>query len=402
MSKPLLEFNDRGIYCAAGNFYIDPWRPVKNAVITHAHSDHARWGSQKYLAHTLSREVLKYRLGNIDLETIDFNQPVSLNGVQISLHPAGHIIGSAQVRVEYKGEVWVVSGDYKVEDDGISEPFEPVKCHSFISECTFGMPVYKWRPQQEIFDGMNNWWRQNVEEGKTTVLVGYSLGKAQRILQGLDLSIGNVYTHGVIENTNEALRRNGVKLKPTQKVTADSNREEMRKGLIICPPSSVGTPWMRKFYPYSFGYCSGWMALRGAKRRRAADRGFVLSDHADWEGLIGAIKATECETVYLTHGYTASFSRYLTEIGYDAHEAHTIYGGDEVNEADEDPVKLVNDDGEVFSEAGAAADGGSDSEDLEVTEINGGKEKLKVFKPPLTDAEKSIALKKAKRLGGAL
>ena len=402
MSKPLLEFNDRGIYCAAGDFYIDPWRPVKNAVITHAHSDHARWGSQKYLAHTLSREVLKYRLGNINLETIDFNQPVNLNGVQISLHPAGHIIGSAQVRVEFKGEVWVVSGDYKVEDDGISEPFEPVKCHSFISECTFGMPVYKWRPQQEIFDGMNNWWRQNVEEGKTTVLVGYSLGKAQRILQGLDLSIGNVYTHGVIENTNEALRRNGVKLKPTQKVTADSNREEMRKGLIICPPSSVGTPWMRKFYPYSFGYCSGWMALRGAKRRRAADRGFVLSDHADWEGLIGAIKATECETVYLTHGYTASFSRYLTEIGYDAHEAHTIYGGDEVNEADEDPVKLVNDDGEVFSEAGAAADSGSDGEDLEVTEINGGKEKLGALKPSLTDAEKSIALKKAKRLGGAL
>ena len=402
MSKPLLEFNDRGIYCAAGNFYIDPWQPVKNAVITHAHSDHARWGSQKYLAHTLSREVLKYRLGDIDLETVDFNQPVNLNGVQISLHPAGHIIGSAQVRVEYKGEVWVVSGDYKVEDDGISEPFEPVKCHSFISECTFGMPVYKWRPQQEIFDGMNNWWRQNVDEGKTTVLVGYSLGKAQRILQGLDLSIGSVYTHGVIENTNEALRRNGVKLKPTQKITADSNREEMRKGLIICPPSSVGTPWMRKFYPYSFGYCSGWMALRGAKRRRAADRGFVLSDHADWEGLIGAIKATECETVYLTHGYTASFSRYLTEIGYDAHEAHTIYGGDEVNEADEDPVKLVNDDGEVFSEAGAAADGGSDTEDLEVTVINGGKEKLRALKPSLTDAEKSIALKKAKRSGGAL
>ncbi|MEO8796023.1 MAG: DNA ligase-associated DEXH box helicase, partial [Daejeonella sp.] len=185
-------------------------------------------------------------------------------------------------------------------------------------------------------------------EGKTTVLVGYSLGKAQRILQGLDLSIGRVFTHGVIENTNEALRRNGVQLNETTRVTPESDRDEMRKGLILCPPSSVGTPWMRKFYPYSFGYCSGWMALRGAKRRRAADRGFVLSDHADWDGLLQAIKATECETVYLTHGYTASFSRYLAEIGYDAHEAHTLYGGDEANELDEDPVKLVDAEGDVI------------------------------------------------------
>ncbi|MBC7743847.1 MAG: ligase-associated DNA damage response exonuclease [Flavobacterium sp.] len=393
MSRPLLEFNEKGIFCSAGNFYIDPWRPVKYAVITHAHSDHAKWGHQKYLAHKLSHEVLKYRLGNIDLEIIDYNEPIHINGVTISLHPAGHIIGSAQIRVEYKGEVWVVSGDYKVEDDGISTPFEPVKCHSFISECTFGMPVYKWRPQQEIFDGINNWWRLNVEEGKTTVIVGYSLGKAQRILQGLDLSIGNVYTHGVIENTNEALRRDGVKLNPTQRATFESNKDEMRKGLIICPPSSVGTPWMRKFYPYSFGYCSGWMALRGAKRRRAADRGFVLSDHADWGGLVQSIKATGCETVYLTHGYTASFSRYLCDIGYDAHEAHTLYGGDEISELDENPVKLVNEYGEIIE---PVDDAEKNSADKEIIILE------KPSKIGLTDSEKAIALKKAKRMGGAL
>lgn len=392
-AKPLLEFNDNGIFCSAGNFYIDPWRPVKNAVITHAHSDHAKWGHENYLAHTLSREILKYRLGDIKLETLDYGQPVSLAGVQISLYPAGHIIGSAQVRVEYRGEIWVVSGDYKLEDDRVCKPFEPVKCHSFISECTFGMPVYKWRPQQEIFDNMNKWWLRNIDEGKTSVLVGYSLGKAQRILQGLDLSIGNVYTHGVIENTNAALRENGVTLNPTIRVTADTNREEMRKGLVLCPPSSVGTPWMRKFYPYSFGYCSGWMALRGAKRRRAADRGFVLSDHADWDSLIEAIKSTDCESVYLTHGYTAPFSRYLAEIGYDAHEAHTLYGGDEANELDEDPVELVNEQGEVI-----------DRPEILDTESAADEEPVpaRLNRRSLSDAEKSDALKKAKKAGGAL
>ena len=243
--------------------------------------------------------------------------------------PAGHVIGSAQVRVEYKGEVWVVSGDYKVEDDGISTPFEPVKCNSFISECTFGMPVYTWEPQKKIFDGINMWWKHNLEQGIATVLVGYSLGKAQRILQNLDMSLGRVFTHGVIENTNEALRRNGIVLNPTTRITQETPKEEIKKGLVIAPPSSVGTPWMRKFQPYSFGYCSGWMAIRGAKRRRAADRGFVLSDHADWPGLISAIEATGCESVYLTHGYTATFSRYLTEIGFDAREVHTLYGDDE-------------------------------------------------------------------------
>ena len=327
--KPLLEFTDKGIYCAKGNFYIDPWKPVDDAVITHAHADHAYTGHKRYLAHHLSREVLYYRLGDIQLQTVEYGETVMKNGVQISMFPAGHVIGSAQIRVESQGQVWVVSGDYKVEDDGVCTPFEPVPCHHFISECTFGLPIYKWKPQSETFNEVNRWWKQNQENNLATVIVGYSLGKAQRILQNLDLSIGKVYTHGVIENTNEALRRNGIVLQTTERITPESIKEEVRKGIIIAPPSSVGTPWMRKFQPYSFGYCSGWMALRGAKRRRAADRGFIMSDHADWDGLVSAIDATGCEKVYLTHGYTASFSRYLAEIGFDAHEVHTLYGGEE-------------------------------------------------------------------------
>jgi putative mRNA 3-end processing factor len=318
--KPLLEFTDRGIYCARGKFYIDPWKPVDDAVITHAHADHAYWGHKHYLAHHLSKQVLLYRLGDIQLQTVGYGEKIVKNGVEISLFPAGHVIGSAQIRIEYQGEVWVVSGDYKVEDDGISTPFEPVRCHHFISECTFGMPVYQWKPQVQVFDDMNSWWRSNLDNNLATVVVGYSLGKAQRILQNLDLFNGKVYTHGAIENVNQALRNNGVHLHPTERITPDTPKEEIRKGIVLAPPSSVGSAWMRRFGPYNF----------------------VLSDHADWDGLISAIDATGCEKVYLTHGYTATFSRYLSEIGFDAHEVHTLYGGEEEEVASSEDNKILS------------------------------------------------------------
>jgi len=229
-NKPLLEFTDRGIYCEKGGFYIDPWKPVDYAVITHAHADHAYLGHKHYLAHHLSKQVLLYRLGEIDLQTVEYGEKINKNDVEVSLHPAGHVIGSAQIRVEYKGELWVVSGDYKLEDDGISTPFEPIKCHHFISECTFGMPVYQWKPQVKTFEEMNRWWRNNLENGLATVIVGYSLGKAQRVLQNLDLFNGKVYTHGAIENVNQALRNNGVQLNPTERIVYDTPKEDVRKG----------------------------------------------------------------------------------------------------------------------------------------------------------------------------
>ncbi|MDB5025845.1 MAG: ligase-associated damage response exonuclease [Mucilaginibacter sp.] len=349
--KPLLEFTDRGIYCDKGKFYIDPWKPVDSAVITHAHADHAYPGHKHYLAHHLSRQVLLYRLGNISLQTVEYGQKIIKNGVEVSLFPAGHVIGSAQVRVAYQGEIWVVSGDYKVNDDGISTPFEPVKCNHFISECTFGMPVYHWKPQIQIFNEINSWWRANLDHDLATVLVGYSLGKAQRILQNLDLFNGKVYTHGAIENINQALRNSGVWLHPTERITSSTPRDEIRKGIVLAPPSAAGSAWMRKFGPHNLGYCSGWMAIRGAKRRRAADRGFILSDHADWDGLISAIEATSCEKVYLTHGYTATFSRYLNEIGFDAREVHTLYGGEEEENMVKDDV-LNSDETKVFPATG--------------------------------------------------
>ncbi|NVK50769.1 MAG: ligase-associated DNA damage response exonuclease [Cyclobacteriaceae bacterium] len=328
----LLELTDSGLYCPPAGIFIDPWRSVDNAVITHAHSDHARWGMKKYLAHHHSAEVMKLRLGSeINLETIDYGEVKMVNGVKISLHPAGHIPGSSQVRLEYKGRIAVVSGDYKVEDDGLSVPFEPIKCHEFVSECTFGLPIYKWEPQEEIFNQINSWWRDNASEGRNSVLLAYSLGKAQRILKYLDFSIGKVFTHGAVWNTNQALLTSGIAMPDVPKVTQDIPKSEFKGSLIIAPPSAMGTPWMRKFSPYRTGICSGWMAIRGTRRRRAADRGFVLSDHADWEGLISAIEGTQAEKVYLTHGSTASFGKFLQEEkGIDAVELQTLFGEEEV------------------------------------------------------------------------
>jgi putative mRNA 3-end processing factor len=284
-----------------------------------------------YLAHHHSAEVMKLRLGSeISLQTIAYHEPLEINGVKISLHPAGHIPGSAQVRLEYKGKVAVVSGDYKVENDGLSAPFEPVKCHEFVSECTFGLPIYKWERQVEIFSQINSWWKSNAAEGRNTVLFAYSLGKAQRILQNLDRGIGSVFVHGAVWNTNQALIRNGIELWDVPRVTAEMPKSTFKGSLIIAPPSAMGTPWMRRFSPFRTGICSGWMAVRGTRRRRSADRGFVLSDHADWEGLESAITATGAEKVYLTHGNTASFGKFLQEErGIDAVELKTLFGEEE-------------------------------------------------------------------------
>ena len=335
----LLRFTERGIYCEQGDFFIDPWRPVSHAVITHAHADHARWGSRYYLAHHHSREILKLRLGaDIRLTTIEYGESVMRNGVEVTLFPAGHIYGSAQVRVAYKGEVWVVSGDYKTEADGFSGVFEPVKCHTFITESTFGLPVFRWQPQAEVMTEINNWWRQNQREGKTSILTAYALGKAQRLISSVDASIGRIYVHGAVANVNEALERDGAQLPETIRVTADIDKKDYAGNLVITPASGLGTSWIRKFSPYDTAMVSGWMQIRGMKRRRAVQRGFVLSDHADWEGLNEAVDATGAERVFVTHGYQSVFARYLTDKGYEAKEVITEYEGEQPQSEDQTAV----------------------------------------------------------------
>ena len=327
MKIPLLAFNDKGIYCSQADVYLDPWRVVNNAIITHGHSDHSRSGHNNYITHHDNVPIIKHRLGSINVTGKGWNETFTINGVKFSLHPAGHIIGSAQIRVEYKGEVWVFTGDYKVEDDGVSTPYEVVKCHTFITECTFGLPAFKWTPQAEVMREINKWWSENKAEGQTSVLFGYTLGKAQRLLKYLDTDIGKIYTHGAVENMTAVLRPL-VDFPPTTLITHETKKEDLLGSIVLAPPSAHGSTWIRKMTPYVTGAASGWMAFRGARRRRAIDKGFVLSDHCDWQGLLESIKATGAEKIISTHGYSDVFSKYLRELGYDARTANTQYEGE--------------------------------------------------------------------------
>lgn len=336
---PLIEFSEKGLYCRQGDFYIDPWKPVDRAVITHAHSDHARSGSKHYLCHHLSKPLLQLRLGDNDYQSVDWGEAVIINSVKVSLHPAGHIIGSAQIRVEYQGEVWVASGDYKTEDDGISGAFEPVRCNTFITESTFGLPIYKWKKQADIFDDIKNWVVSNHADKKTSVLIAYSLGKGQRVLKPLVETGLPIYAHGAVANVHQTLIQSGWDLPTITRVTPETPKEDLIGNIVIAPPSADGTPWMKKFYPYSVGTCSGWMQVRGNARRRNTDAGFALSDHADWEGLLQAVKATGAEKVYATHGFQSAFSRYLNEQGIEAGEVKTEYGGEDEDDSKPEILK---------------------------------------------------------------
>jgi putative mRNA 3-end processing factor len=325
---------EHGVYCPSGDFYIDPWGPVERAVITHAHSDHARSGSKRYLTAQPGQWLLRARLGeDADIEAAPYGETVSLNGTHVAFHPAGHVLGSSQVRLEYRGEVWVVSGDYKLEPDATCATFEPVRCHTFLTESTFGLPIYRWRPQAQVFEQIAAWWRSNQEKGKASLLFAYALGKAQRVLAGIDPSIGPIYTHGAVEKLTQIYRAAGIPLADTTHV-ASAVEQDWSRALILAPPSANGTPWMRRFGPISTGFVSGWMRIRGARRRRSLDRGFVLSDHADWPALLTAIDATGASSVWVTHGYRHPLVRWLSEKGLQAQAVDTRFEGeqDEVGE----------------------------------------------------------------------
>ncbi|MFN4284898.1 MAG: ligase-associated DNA damage response exonuclease [Lacibacter sp.] len=327
--KGLIEWTDNGLYCAAGDFYIDPWRPVHRAVITHAHSDHARWGHGSYLCHHHTLPILQARLGQQQYQSVTWGETVYLNGVRVSLHPAGHIIGSSQIRVEHKGEIWVVSGDYKTENDGISGAFEPIRCHHFITECTFGLPIYQWKPQERLYREMGNWIIGNQQQQTTSVFIAYSLGKAQRVVQAAAAVTDRIFVHGAVWNIHQALVQAGIALPTVERITADTPRKELQGAVVVAPASVLGSSWLRRLQPCRTAVCSGWMQVRGNYRRQAVDKGFAISDHADWNGLLQAVAATGAETVYATHGFQAAFSRYLTEQGKQAFEITTEFGGEE-------------------------------------------------------------------------
>jgi putative mRNA 3-end processing factor len=328
MTEVLINTN-AGLYCPAGDFYIDPWKGVKRAVITHAHSDHARWGSQHYLAAQPSQHLLNLRLPGCNLQVVPYGQPVRHQDALVSFHPAGHMLGSAQVRIEVQGRVAVVTGDYKLGTDATCQSWEPIRCDLFVTESTFGLPVYRWPDQQQTFDQINAWWNENARSEICSILYGYAIGKSQRLLAGLDPSIGPIYTHGAVEKGNEAYRATGVQLPHTIPVPATSRSTDFRGSIVIAVPSAHGTPWMRRFGTVSTAMASGWMMIRGAKRRRAMDRGFILSDHVDWPSLNEAVALSNAQQVWITHGSSHVVAKYLREQGYDARSIDTKFGTEE-------------------------------------------------------------------------
>ncbi len=322
----LLEYNERGIYCPRADVYIDPWRPVSKALVTHGHSDHARRGHESYLCSDLAKPVLQHRLGaKMKISSIPYGESLSINGVNFSFHPAGHVIGSAQIRVEHRGEVWVASGDYKLQDDGISSPFEPVKCHCFITESTFGLPIYQWPQQAEVLEQIHDWWRANQAAGKLSIICCYSLGKAQRLVHNLDDHIGPIYDFGPISKTNAVIRQQGVALKETKQLPADLE-ETSNRGIVISTSAILKSTWLHKLGPFAVASASGWNMTRKPRWGGATSKGFILSDHADWNALNCAVRETGAERVLVTHGFSASYSRWLREQGLDARILETQYG----------------------------------------------------------------------------
>ena len=322
----------QGLYCPAGDFHIDPWRKVERAVITHAHADHARAGHGSYLCARSGVGVLRARLGPVDVRGLAWGERISTGRAHVSLHPAGHILGSAQVRIEVDGQVWVVAGDYHLSVDGdvnpTCEPFEAVRCHCFVTEATFGLPVYRWPRHAQVYADIDAWWQANARAGEASVVGAYSLGKTQHVLAGVDASIGPLYAHPAATGINEAHRAEGVALPPVRPWEELSDARALAGALIVAPPNALA-PWRwQRQVPVREAFASGWMQVHAARHRAGLDRGFVLSDHADWPGLLAAVVATGCERVVVTHGDEAVLARALAERGLQVSTFRTAYGDD--------------------------------------------------------------------------
>ncbi len=327
---PLVLPTSEGLYCPAGGFHIDPWRAVPRALITHAHADHARHGSRGYLGAMPGVPLLQRRLGaDSVIEGMAYGERRRIGQVDVSFHPAGHVLGSAQIRIEHRGEVWVVSGDYKRDPDPTCAPFEVVPCDTFITEATFSLPVYVWPGGERVAREILAWWDANRAEGRPSVLFCYALGKAQRVLAELArLTDRTALLHGAVAPLVKLYRQAHIRMLPTASVDLRSRRDYAGE-LVIAPPGAAGTPWMRRFRGASTGFCSGWMRLRGQRRRRAYDRGFVLSDHADWPGLLRTVEETGAARVLATHGQSDTLVRYLRERGIAADALETLYAGED-------------------------------------------------------------------------
>lgn len=326
----LIAVTDSGLYCEAGDFYVDPWRPVHRAVLTHAHGDHAVPESGSYLCSSPGLSILRHRLGPVaQIQAQAYREPLRLGAAKVSLHPAGHVLGSAQVRIEAAGSVWVVSGDYKRAPDPTCEAFEVVGCDAFITEATFALPVYRWEEPGHVVGDIFQWWEENRSKGAASILFCYALGKSQRILAHLTSHTDRpVWIHGAIAGLTEHYRGSGIHMVPTRLVSDAEKGADFAGELILAPPSARGTNWMRRFGEASIGFASGWMRLRGTRRRRGFNRGFALSDHADWPALLRTVEETGARRVLAMHGYSEQLARFLADRGLETGVLTTPFPGE--------------------------------------------------------------------------
>jgi putative mRNA 3-end processing factor len=319
-----------GLFCEAGGFHIDPWGTVDRAVVTHAHGDHARPGNGNYLCAEACAPLLRRRFGpDATIETLRYGEIRRVGSIELSLHPAGHVLGSAQIRIAGPQGVWVVAGDYKRAPDPTCEPFEPLRCDVFITESTFGLPIYRWDPTGAVIADIVGWWRRSGESGKTSVLFCYTIGKAQRLLSELArVTDRPVLVHGMMAGMIEVYRSAGISMLPVKVVTERPRGTSFVGELVLAPLSARGTPWMRRLGDLSDAFASGLMRVRGVRRQRAYDRGFVLSDHADWPALLSTIAETGAPRILTTHGHAAALARHLSESGLETGVIRTAWEGE--------------------------------------------------------------------------
>jgi len=308
----LIVWSPNGLYLPEADVFIDPWKPVHRAIITHAHSDHARPGHQYYLAEPVTASLIKHRLGSqTPVETLHYKKSIRINGVNISFYPAGHIPGASQVRIERRGEVWVVSGDYKRHIDGISRPFEPVACHTFVTESTFALPIFQWQEQEKLAENLQSWVSQKLSEGVHVLISAYSIGKAQRVIKILNSNWIVPFVHKSIFDLQMILRE--LKVFDGNYAKFSDYKKHFGSSVFIIPPAADSRLPQGVSGPYVHASCSGWMTIRGLKRRQNLDRGFPISDHADWPSLLSTIQETGASRIIAMHGFAESLARYLTE-----------------------------------------------------------------------------------------
>ena len=294
----LITLTDRGLYCQAGDFYIDAWKPAHRTFVTHGHGDHAHNGMGEYWCAQDSAAILRWRLGEQNYHCLQYGEPRSFGDTTVSLHPAGHILGSAQVRVEHQGEVWVFTGDFKRDPDPTCAPYEVVPCDVFICEATFAYPIYAWPRIEDEIDRLVQWVQQCASDGKAALLYAYSLGKAQRVLAHLkDRLPEPVLLHGGMVRGVHVYRDAGVAMVDTMPFLDVAPDTPLAGRLVLAPPSAQNSAWTKRLKAYEHAMASGWMQVRGNRRRRNVQRGFVISDHADWHSLIATIRETGARRV---------------------------------------------------------------------------------------------------------